>query len=544
MLYSKGGSATQFVRDHQLTEAGQIGTALAVQYVESISYGCEGEGMPLKTDDLEKNQHSTDLIKTGCPGFDEILRGGLPAGHLYLLEGDPGAGKTTLAMQFVEEGLRNHERALYLTLSESEADLRYAAAAHRFKIDAVEILELRPNENDLNPEEQYTVFHPAEVELNDRMQRIVQEVRRVKPERLVIDALSELRMLARDPLRYRRQILSLKHVMADQKCTVLLLDDRTSNEADLQLHSLVHGVINLNKAPRDYGKSRRQMEILKLRGTPFREGTHDYTIVTGGVVVFPRLVAADSRNDRPNECVPSGIKALDALTGGGLDRGTSTLLIGPAGAGKTTIAAHWAVASAKRGEKAVMFAFEEGPQTLITRAAGLGMDLASHLEKGTIQIERVDPAEMSPGELVEKVRHYVENEDCRVVILDSLNGYLQSMPGEQFLAIHLHELLSYLNNNGILTLMILAQAGPIGPLQQTAVDVSYLADNILLLRYFESHGAVRQAISTIKKRSGPHEHTIRELRLSSKGIEIGEPLHEFQGVLTGTPTFLGGTKNS
>jgi circadian clock protein KaiC len=481
-------------------------------------------------------------IKTGCEGLDYILGGGLPKGHLYLLEGDPGAGKTTVALQFVTRGLKDRERTLYITLSESKSDLRVAATVHGFSLEGVEIHELLPNEDDLRPEEQYTVFHPAEVELNDRMQRIVKEVRRVKPDRLVIDALSELRMLARDPLRYRRQILSLKDLMADENCTVLLLDDRTSRDADLQLHSIVHGVINMNKAPRAYGKTRRQLEILKLRGTPYREGYHDYEIMTGGVVVFPRLVAAESRQQNAMETVSSGIPELDSLTGGGLDRGTSTLLIGPAGCGKTTIAVHWAVAAAERGEKVVLFTFEEGPQTLIARAAGLGMDLRPHLDAGRIMIERVDPAEMSPGELVHKVRNYVEQQNCRVVVLDSLNGYLQSMPGEEFLAIHLHELLAYLNNNGVLTLLVLAQAGTIGMPLQSAVDVSYLADNILLLRYFESQGAVRQAISTIKKRSGAHEHTIRELRLGPKGIHIGQPLHDFQGVLTGTPTFLGGAK--
>jgi len=482
-------------------------------------------------------------VSSGCAGLDNILNGGLlPHGRLYLLEGDPGAGKTTLALQFVLDGVKRGERTLYITLSESRADLSHAAQSHHLSIEKVEIVELMPNESDLLPEQQYTVFHPAEVELNDRMQRIVKEIQRVRPDRLVIDALSELRMLAKDPLRYRRQILSLKNFMEDQECTVLLLDDRSSRDPDLQLHSIVHGVVSMDKTPREYGKTRRRVEVVKLRGTSYREGFHDYTIVTGGVVVFPRLVAADSRSEQPPEPVSSGIAELDALTGGGLDRCTSTLLIGPAGCGKTTIAIQWVATAAKRGENCAVFTFEEAPQTLLQRAAGLGIDIRPHLTSGRIGIERVDPAEMTPGELVAKVQDYVENKNARVVVLDSLNGYLQSMPGEQFLAVHLHELLAYLSNRGILTLMVLAQAGTIGVPLQSAVDVSYLADNILLLRYFESHGEVRQAISNIKRRSGSHERTIRELKLGPDRIHIGRPLHEFQGVLTGTPTFLGGLK--
>jgi circadian clock protein KaiC len=496
--------------------------------------------------DLNENSNieAGPRVQLGCPGLDNILGGGLPAGRLYLLEGDPGAGKTTLSLQFVAEGVKQGERTLYITLSESSSELNFAARAHGLQIEGVEIVELLPDEDDLRPEQQYTVFHPAEVELNDRMQRIVKEVRRVKPDRLVLDALSELRMLAKDPLRYRRQILSLKDFMHDQNCTVLLLDDRTSRDADLQLHSIVHGVISMDKTSREYGKARRQVEILKLRGTPYSEGSHDYSIITGGVVVFPRLVAADSRNGGATECVSSGIPELDALTGGGLDRGTATLLIGPAGCGKTTIATHWVVSAAERGETCAVFAFEEGPQTLLNRAAGLGMNLESHIASGRVGLERVDPAEMSPGELVAKVQNYVEKKNARVVVFDSLNGYLQSMPGEHFLAIHLHELLAYLNNRGVLTLMILAQAGMIGSQMHSAIDVSYLADNILLLRYFEAHGEVRQAISTIKRRAGAHERTIRELKLGPDRIHVGRPLNDFQGILTGTPSFLGGNKDN
>ena len=502
--------------------------------------------MAVATDGAKSAGHTQvdSRVSTGCEGLDNILNGGFPPGRIYLIEGDPGAGKTTLALQFARHGADRGERILYITLSESASDLKHAAESHGMPLDGIEIVELLPDEEDLLPQQQYTVFHPAEVELNDRMQRIVKEIQRVRPDRLVIDALSELRMLAKDPLRYRRQILSMKDFLADQKCTVLLLDDRTSRDSDLQLHSVVHGVVSMNKVPREYGKTRRQIEIVKLRGSPYREGFHDYTIITGGVSVFPRLVAADSRNNISPDAVSSGIPELDSLTGGGLDRGTSTLLVGPAGCGKTSIAVQWAAAAAARGESSVIFTFEEAPRTLITRAAGLGIDIVPHIDSGKITIQRVDPAELTPGELVASVQQHVERENARMVVLDSLNGYLQSMPGERFLAVHLHELLAYLGNRGVLTLMVLAQAGSMGPALQSSVDVSYLADNILLLRYFETHGEVRQAISIIKRRSGNHEHTIRELRLEPKRIRIGKPLQEFQGVLTGTPVFLGGAKEN
>jgi circadian clock protein KaiC len=492
----------------------------------------------------QPDAHIDPRVNTGCSGLDNILGGGLPRGRLYLVEGDPGAGKTTLAMQFTRDGVSKGERALYITLSESRADLIHSAESHGMSLDGIEIVELLPNENDLLPEQQYTVFHPAEVELNDRMQRIVKELQRVRPDRLVIDALSELRMLAKDPLRYRRQILSLKDFTAEQECTVILLDDRSSREPDLQLHSIVHGVISMDRVPREYGRTRRQIEIVKLRGSPYREGLHDYAIATGGVLVFPRLVAADSRAEHSSEVVSSGIAELDALTGGGLDRGTSTLLIGPAGTGKTTMAVQWLATAAARGECCTLLAFEESPHTLLTRAKGLGIDIRQHVADGTIAIERIDPAEMSPGELVAKVQEHVEQKDVRMIVLDSLNGYLQSMPGEKFLPIYLHELLSYLGNRGVVTILILAQAGMIGSSLQAAVDVSYLADSILLLRYFESHGELRQAISMVKRRNGSHEHTIRELKLGPDRINIGRPLKGFQGVLTGTPTFLGGQKEN
>ena len=478
-------------------------------------------------------------MHSGCTGLDNVLGGGLPAGHVYLVEGEPGTGKTTLALQFISEGLSQGESTLYVTLSESRQDLEFVAQAHGLNIQGTHILELKPSEQDLKPESQYTVFHPAEVELNDRVQMIMTEVDRLRPDRLVIDALSEVRMLAKDPLRYRRQVLSLKEY-APKNCTVLLLDDRSSRQIDLELHSIVHGVIALSKIPVEYGKTRRRIEITKLRGCAYREGYHDYLIRTGGVVVFPRLIASEyEETPAIRSLAGSGITELDALVGGGLDRGTSTLLIGPAGSGKTTIALRWAVTAAERGENSAVFLFEETISTLLQRASGLGMEVLPHIRSGRINVVHLDPAEMSSGEFVDMVRQTVEKENARTVLIDSLNGFLQAMPGEHFLPLHLHELLTYLNHRGVVTLMILAQIGMIGSSIQTPADVSYLADNILVLRYFEAEGEVRQAISMIKKRSGGHEHTIRELRLGPDRIHVGEPLRQFHGVLTGIPIVVG-----
>lgn len=476
---------------------------------------------------------------SGCGGLDDVLGGGFPRGYFYLLEGEPGTGKTTLALQFISDGLRNGEKVLYITLSESPEDLKIVAGSHGIELEGAKFVELKPDEEDLKPNGQYTVFHPSEIELGDRLQAIVSEVEQYKPDRLVIDALSELRMLAKDPLRYRRQIISLRE-FTPKSCTVLLLDDRSSRHSDLELHSIVHGVVMLEKVHREYGKTRRRAEVSKLRGCAFREGYHDYVIHTGGMLMFPRLVAAEHL--APVDFggpASSGIKPLDALVGDGLDRGTSTLLLGPAGCGKTTIAMRWLTSAAERGEKAAAFIFEETVNTLMRRARGLGMDIGPHLKSGHIKIDHLDPAEMSPGEFIDRVRAVVDTEDARVVVIDSLNGFLQAMPGEEYLALHLHELLTYLNHKGVVTLLVLAQSGLVGAAMQTPADVSYLADNILVLRYFEAQGEVKQAISMIKKRSGEHEHTIRELRLGSKTIQVGEPLTNFHGVLSGIPQLLG-----
>lgn len=394
---------------------------------------------------------------SGCAGLDNILDGGFPGGHFYLVEGEPGTGKTTLALQFMAEGLRNGEKVLYITLSESPADLQSVARVHGIKLDGVQFLELRPSEEDLRPEGQYTVFHPAEIELNDRLLTIVSEVSRQKPDRLVVDALSEVRMLAKDPLRYRRQIISLREY-TPANCTVLLLDDRSSRHSDLELHSIVHGVVLLEKVHREYGKTRRRIEVSKLRACAFREGYHDYIIREGGLLVFPRLIASEHQSqENGTGGASSGIPQLDKLVGGGLDYGTSTLLLGPAGCGKSTIALRWLTAAAGRGESTAAFVFEETVSTLMRRARGLGMDLKPLIDSGRLKIEHLDPAEMSPGEFVDKVRLSVETQHARTIVIDSLNSFLQSMPAEQFLALHLHELLTYLNHKGVVTLLVLAQ---------------------------------------------------------------------------------------
>jgi circadian clock protein KaiC len=481
-------------------------------------------------------------IETGIAGLDDILGGGLPQGHLYLIEGDPGTGKTTLALQFLLAGIRQGESVIYVTLSESRKELEEVARSHGWSTDSLQIYEMA-DDDDLRPEAQYTVFHPSEVELADTITAILEQVDATQPQRVVFDSLSELRMLARDPLKYRRQILALKRHFAGRNCTVLLLDDRTAEGShDLQLQSIAHGVLMMQSLERDFGIKRRRVEVRKLRGSPYREGFHDYTIATGGISIYPRLIAAEHKPGFERKCVPSGLNGLDELFNGGIDTGTSTLFIGPAGCGKSTIALRYAVSSAQRGEKAVIFTFDEALGTLIERATGLGMELAPLFANGTLEIQQIDPAELAPGEFVSRVRRLVDKEHLRVVVLDSLNGFLNAMPHEQFLAMQLHELLSYLGQQGVATILTLAQHGFIGSMQST-VDVSYLADTVLLFRYFEYAGEIRQALSVIKKRSGPHERAIRELILGEGRISVGEPLKDFRGVLTGTPDFNGKGQN-
>lgn len=476
---------------------------------------------------------------TGISGLDDILAGGLPRNRIYLLQGEPGVGKTTVALQFLLEGVRRKEPVLYITLSETAEEIAAVAAAHGWALDGVTIQELANVESKFEALTENTLFHPSEVELQETTKVLLAEIDRVKPARVAFDSLSELRLLAQSTLRYRRQILALKQYFTGRKSTVLLLDDKTSESGDLQLESLAHGVISLEQQAPTYGSERRRVRVTKLRGVKFRGGYHDYRIETGGVKVFPRLIASEHREGRKLENLPSGNAGMDALLQGGLHRSTTTLLIGPAGSGKSALSTSFVVAAAKRGERAVIFAFEEGLPTLITRSAALGMDLQPYIKAGTVRVKQIDPAELTPGEFTHIVRDEVENHDARVVIIDSLNGYMNAMPDERFLALQIRELLSYLNQRGVATILVLAQHGMMGAAMKSPVDVSYLADTVILLRYFEAAGTIRKAISVVKKRSGPHEDTLREYGLGSGGIRIGEPLREFQGVLTGVPTFSG-----
>jgi circadian clock protein KaiC len=481
---------------------------------------------------------TTGRVSTGIPGLDDILNGGFPRGHLYLIEGDPGTGKTTVALQFLLAGLQKGEPGLYVTLSESKQELEGVAESHGWSLAQLPIFEMMQVSDDIDPEAQYTIFHPSDVELSDTISSVLKQVDSLTPQRVVFDSLSELRMLARDPLRYRRQILALKRYFAGRKCTVLLLDDRTAERDDLQLQSIAHGVLMMQSLERDFGIKRRRLEVRKLRGSKFREGFHDYNIETGGVVVYPRLIAAEHKPGFVRELVSSGVKQLDALLGGGLHTGTSTLMIGPAGSGKSTVAMKYALSAAKRGEPSVLFTFDESLATLLERAKGLGMDIASHIQAGTIEIQQIDPAELSPGEFVTRVRDAVEHKHAKVIVIDSLNGFLSSMPHEQALTSQLHDLLAYLGQQGVATIMTLSQHGFVGAHMNTPVDVSYLADSVLLFRYYEVRGEVKQAISVVKKRTGGHERAIRELSFDKDGINVGEALRRFEGVLTGTPKFI------
>lgn len=486
---------------------------------------------------MQAEQHDA-CVSTGIAGLDHLLGGGLPPKRVYLVEGDPGSGKTTLGLQFLREGIARGESVLYVTLSETRSELTAVAASHGWTLEGMTLHELTPSEESFKPDDQYTFFHPSEVELSETTKAVLSEVERINPSRVVFDSLSEMRLLAREPLRYRRQILGLKQFFVGRDCTVLLLDDRTSQSGDLQLQSLAHGVVTLEQLAPEYGAERRRLRIVKLRGVRFQGGFHDFLIATGGLRVFPRLVAAESRTDGGHGAASTGIPKLDALLGGGLDRGTSTLFIGPAGAGKSAIATQICVAAAARGEHVTMYLFDEGLDTFRRRAAGLGADVTDHIASGRLTLTQVDPAEMSPGEFAERIRTAVDRDHASIVVIDSLNGYLNSMPEERFLLAQLHELFMFLRQRGVLAISVVAQHGLVGAMQ-TPVDLSYLADNVLLLRFFEARGAVRQAISVLKKRSGPHEKTIRELRLESNGIVVGEPLAEFQGVLTGVPVYHG-----
>src|ERR1700746_2720419 len=479
-----------------------------------------------------------ERASTGSVGLDDILGGGFDPDRVYLIEGRPGTGKTTLALQFLLEGVRRGERCLYITWSESEGELRGVVARHGWTLEGTDFLELGPPEASLDPDQELTLFHPAEMELSEATKHILDRVLEVNPSRVVFDSLSEMRLLAQSSLRYRRQILALKNFFARRQCTVVLLDDLSSHEGDLQLHSIAHGVIALEQLALDYGAERRRLRVVKMRGMKFRGGYHDFTIETGGLAIYPRLVAAEHHKAFLGELTSTGSSELDALLGGGIERGTSLLLIGGAGVGKSSIALTYAMAAAARGEEVVIFAFDEGLGTVFARAAGLGMPLQAHVDSGRVQVRQIDPAEMSPGEFAHKVRESVEREGVQVIVIDSLNGYMNAMPEERFLVLQMHELLSTLNQIGVITILVLAQHGLMGPMQ-TPLDISYLSDAVLMLRYFEAEGRVRRAISVVKKRSGAHEEAIRELRLTAEGVKVGPPLTEFQGILSGVPNYRG-----
>jgi circadian clock protein KaiC len=478
---------------------------------------------------------SSPRVETSVAGLDAILGGGLPGERLYLVEGDPGTGKTTLALQFLLAGARQGEPALYVTLSETHEELRAVADSHGWSLDGIAIHELSSDAS-LRAETQYTVFHPSEVELGDTMNIVLATLERVRPRRVVFDSLSEMRLLARDPLRYRRQILALKQFFVGHDCTVLLLDDRTSASGDLQLQSIAHGVLRLETLLPEFGGARRRLRVMKLRGVAYMDGYHDYMIRTGGLAVFPRLVAAEHRVPYTKETVSSGVAALDALVGGGLGRGTTTLVLGPAGSGKSLLASHFVHQAASRGDRAAVFIFDEGIDTFFAGTSGIGLDLEGLVRKGRVSVQQVDPAELSPGEFVARVRESVERDDVRVVMIDSLNGYLNAMPEERLLTLHLHELFSYLRQRGVLTINVMSQHGMLGQML-TPIDVSYLADAVILLRFFEAGGAIHKALSMVKRRAGPHETSIRELRIARTGITVGEPLTNFRGILTGVPQY-------
>jgi circadian clock protein KaiC len=477
-------------------------------------------------------------LTTGVEGLDEILHGGLPQNRIYLVEGSPGAGKTTLAMQFLLEGVRRNQRSMYITLSETALELQASAASHGWSIDGVLIHEYIVSDTSVERDREVTMYHTPELELGDTMARMLKDIQAFHPERVIIDALSELRLLSDSVLRYRRQLLALKKFFNECHCTVLVLDDRSNVERDSHVESIVHGVIALEFDLTEYGSDQRRLRVRKLRGRSFQAGLHDYAIRTGGLVLFPRLIASQHVTKFERKPLSSGLQQLDQLLGGGPQYGTSTLLIGPAGSGKTTVAMQYASAAARQGQKVAIYLFDELRDLLIDRFAAAGMDLRGVIDSGHMTIEQIDPTQKSPGEFAAQVRSDVERGGARVVVIDSLNGYLNAMPHEEFLAAQLHELLAYLGNRGIVSFLVVAQQGIMGVNMSTPVDASYLADSIVLFRYFEAEGQVRKAISVAKKRGGSHENTIRELTIDAQGVRVGEPLSEFQGVLTGVPSFL------
>jgi circadian clock protein KaiC len=481
-----------------------------------------------------------EKARTGIEGLDDVLVGGLHRNRLYLVEGHPGTGKTTLALQFLLEGRDRGERVLYFTLAETAEELRHSAASHGWSLDGVEIFEVISAEALLDESQRQSLLYSSDLELGETTKSIFAKMDEFKPSRVVIDSLSEIRLLAQSSLRYRRQVLAMKHRFAQQGATVLLLDDMTSEALDKTVHSVAHGVIKLEELAPDYGAERRRMRIVKYRGQRYRGGFHDFNIANGGIVLFPALVAAEHRIGFGRDRVGSGIETFDELLGGGLERGTSALVLGPAGAGKTLLTLSFAFAAIRRGERAAIFAFDEDIGLLSARAANMGMDLDQYVKRGQLILQQVDAAEHSPGEFAHRVRDCVEKHQVTTVLIDSLNGYQLAMPEERYLILHMHELLTYLNRSGIVTFLTVAQHGLVGSDMQSPVDLTYLSDTVILLRYFEAMGRVRRAVSVIKKRDGFHENAIREFLISTQGVQVGAALEAFQGVLRGIPEYIGG----
>jgi circadian clock protein KaiC len=482
---------------------------------------------------------SEENILTGVPGLDEVLAGGLANGCAFLLEGDPGTGKTTIALAFVMEGARRGERCLYVTLSETEQELRMGAASHGWTLgDGIEVFELGPIQGLLAADQEQSLLYSSDLELGETMKLLFEAFERVKPARVVVDSLSEIRLLAQSSLRYRRQILAFKQYFAQHDATVILLDDHTSDVGEKTAHSVVHGVIQLEGLTPTYGAERRRLRVTKYRGRSVRGGYHDFTIRTGGVTVFPRLVALEHRTTFARGLVKSGIDELDTLLGGGVDQGSSTLMLGPSGTGKSNVALQFVTTAIRQGGKAAVFLFDEELGLMLDRTRKLGFDFAGMQAAGSLHLEQLDAAEVSPGEFAARVREAVDRADAKAVMIDSLNGYQTAMPEEKSLLLHMHELIQYLNRQGANTFLTVAQLGLVGDMR-APVDMTYMADTVILLRFFEVLGSVRRAISVVKKRTGRHENTIRELTISEAGLRLGEPLRKFQGVLQGVPTFTG-----
>jgi circadian clock protein KaiC len=489
---------------------------------------------------VKKKEAANNKCATGIPGLDDVLGGGLPSRRIFLVQGAPGSGKTTLALQFLLTGAKSGEKVLYISLSETREEVEEVARSHGWALDGIEIMELAAIDDQLAREAQNTLFHPSEIELNETTKLLLETIDRVNPTRIAFDSLSELRLLSQTSLRYRRQILAFKQHFAERKCTALFLDDGTTDDSGPHIQSLAHGVLALEQVSPEFGSERRRLLVRKIRGSVYRGGFHDFVIAHGGLKVFPRLVAAEHHRHFGDETLSSGVRGLDDLVGGGLSRGTATLLSGPPGSGKSNLALTFALAAARHGEKVTIYTFDESLPIFFARARGLQFGLDELVEKGVVSVVQVDPAELSAGEFSSRIQNDVEKGGAKVVYLDSLNGYLHAMGEERHVNLQLHELLSYLNQQGIVTLLVVSPHGLLGAMQNP-IDVTYLADTVITLRFFEEGGSVHKAVSVIKKRTGIHETTIRELKIERSGISVGPALTGFRGVLTGVPTLVKAT---